>query len=57
MQQSNFDSFSNEWWNDEGPIKLLHSMNNTRLLFIQERVLNRYESLGSLEAIFKKKKY
>ena len=56
MQQSNFDSFSNEWWNDEGPIKLLHSMNKTRLLFIQERVLNRYDSLGSLETIFKKKK-
>ena len=55
MQQSNFDSLSNEWWNDDGPLKLLHSMNQTRMLFIQERILNRYKSFNCLESVFKKK--
>ena len=55
MQQSNFDNFSNDWWKDDGPLKLLHSMNETRILFIQERILNRYKSFKSLETIFKKK--
>ena len=48
MQQSNFDSLSNEWWKKDGPLKLLHSMNKTRLLFIQERMLNRYKSLNQI---------
>ena len=55
MQQSNFDNFSNDWWKDDGPLKLLHSMNETRILFIQERILNRYQNLKSLETIFPKK--
>lgn len=55
MQQSNFDSFSNEWWKKDGPLKLLHSMNKTRLLFIQERLLNRYKSLKQINNIFSKK--
>ena len=55
MQQSNFDNFSNNWWEDDGPLKLLHSMNETRILFIQERILNRYQNLKSLETIFSKK--
>ena len=55
MQQSNFDNFSNDWWKDDGPLKLLHSMNETRILFIQERILNRYQNLKSLETIFSKK--
>ncbi len=55
MQQSNFDNLSNEWWNDDGPLKLLHSMNQTRMLFIQERILSRYKSFNCLESVFKKK--
>ena len=55
MQQSNFDNFSDQWWHNDGPAKLLHSMNKTRLLFIQERLLNRYQSLNTIEEIFSKK--
>ena len=55
MQQSNFDNFSNDWWKDDGPLKLLHSMNETRILFIQERILNRYQNFKSLKTIFSKK--
>ena len=55
MQQSNFDSYSDEWWKEDGPLRLLHSMNETRLLFIQERILNRYKSCKNLGDIFKKK--
>ena len=55
MQLSNFDNFSNDWWKDDGPVKLLHSMNETRILFIQERILNRYQNFKSLETIFSKK--
>ena len=55
MQQSNFDNFSNSWWSDNGPLKLLHSMNKTRMLFIQERILNRYQSFDCLESIFNNK--
>ena len=54
MQQSNFDNFSNDWWKDDGPLKLLHSMNETRILFIQERILNRYQNFKSLEIFLKK---
>ncbi|MDC3024181.1 bifunctional 2-polyprenyl-6-hydroxyphenol methylase/3-demethylubiquinol 3-O-methyltransferase UbiG [Alphaproteobacteria bacterium] len=56
MQQSNFDNFSNDWWKEDGPIRLLHSMNETRLLFIKERIYSRYQSFQSLEDIFHKKK-
>ena len=56
MQQSNFDEMSKSWWNKDGPVALLHSMNKTRMLFIQERILNRYQSLDTLENIFEKKK-
>ena len=55
MQQSNFDNFSSEWWKDDGPMRLLHSMNETRMLFIQERICNRYQSLKNLDNIFNKK--
>ena len=37
--------------NNDGPLKLLHSMNKTRMLFIQERILNRYKSFKLLEDI------
>tara|TARA_B100000029_G_scaffold479979_1_gene527557 strand:- start:10 stop:723 length:714 start_codon:yes stop_codon:yes gene_type:complete len=55
LQQSNFDNFSDQWWEDDGPLKVLHSMNKTRMLFIQERLLNRYQSLETIEEIFLKK--
>ena len=56
MQQSNFDKFSSNWWDKDGPMKLLHSMNETRMLFIKERILHRYQNLGSLKSILDKKK-
>ena len=56
MQQSNFDRFSSEWWDPQGPAGQLHSMNKTRMLFIQERLLNRYENFRSIEDILSKKK-
>ena len=40
LQQSNFDNFSNDWCKEDGPIILLHSMNETRLLFIKEIIFN-----------------
>ena len=55
MQQSNFDKFSKEWWEYDGPMKLLHSMNETRMLFIQERILNRYQSFDSFESVLSNK--
>ncbi|MEC8100305.1 MAG: bifunctional 2-polyprenyl-6-hydroxyphenol methylase/3-demethylubiquinol 3-O-methyltransferase UbiG [Pseudomonadota bacterium] len=55
MQQSNFDDFSKKWWNIDGPLKLLHSMNQTRMLFIKERIFNRYQSFNNLEEILAKK--
>ena len=55
MQQSNFDNFSDQWWKNDGPVKLLHSMNKTRMLFIQERLLNRYQTLKTIEEVFLKK--
>ena len=56
MQQSNFDDLSQDWWKNDGPMKLLHSMNKTRMFFIQERLLNRYKSLKEIQNIFSKKK-
>ena len=56
MQQSNFDDLSQDWWKNDGPMKLLHSMNKTRMLFIQERLLNRYKPLKNIQNIFLKKK-
>ena len=56
MQQSNFDSFADDWWNKDGSMKLLHSMNETRILFILERILNRYSNYNEIKDIFKKKK-
>ncbi len=56
MQQSNFDELSEDWWKNDGPMKLLHSMNKTRMLFIQERLLNRYKTLKNIQNIFLKKK-
>ena len=56
MQQSNFGNFSKDWWDEKGPMKMLHSMNQTRMLFIKERISNRYETLGDYKDVIKKKK-
>ena len=56
MQQSNFDKFSEGWWDKEGPMKMLHSMHETRMLFIKERITHRYQKLGIFKDIIKKKK-
>ena len=42
MQTSSFDNFSDDWWNKDGSMRMLYSMNQTRLLFILERLSNRY---------------
>ena len=55
MKESIFDKISTEWWDENGPMKMLHSMNETRMLFIKERIINKYQKLGSLQEIFKKK--
>ena len=34
-----FDTISSEWWDEDGPMKMLHSMHQTRMLFIKERIL------------------
>ena len=56
MKQSIFDKISSKWWDKEGPMKMLHTMHETRMLFIKERILNKYQELGNLKNIFKKKK-
>ncbi len=55
MKESIFDKISSEWWDKNGPMKLLHSMNETRMLFIKERIINKYQKLGSLKEILEKK--
>ena len=54
MKESIFEKISSEWWNKNGPMKMLHSMNETRMLFIKERIINKYQKLGSLRNIRKK---
>ena len=51
MKESIFDKISLEWWDKNGPMKMLHSMNETRMLFIKERIINKYQKLGSLKEI------
>ena len=55
MNESFFDKISSEWWDKNGPMKMLHSMNETRMLFIKERIINKYQKLGSLKKILEKK--
>ena len=55
MKESFFDKISSEWWDKNGPMKMLHSMNETRTLFIKERIINKYQKLGSLKKILEKK--
>ncbi len=55
MKESIFDKISAEWWDQNGPMKMLHSMNETRMLFIKERIINKYQKLGSLKEILEKK--
>ena len=56
MKQSIFDKISSKWWDKEGPMKMLHTMHETRMLFIKERILNKYQELDNLKNIFKNKK-
>ena len=56
MKESIFDKMSSEWWDKSGPMRMLHSMNETRMLFIKERIINRYQKIGNLKTIFEKKK-
>ncbi len=55
MKESIFDKLSSEWWDKNGPMKMLHSMNETRMLFIKERIINKYQKLGNLKEILEKK--
>jgi 2-polyprenyl-6-hydroxyphenyl methylase/3-demethylubiquinone-9 3-methyltransferase len=55
LNESFFDKISSEWWDKNGPMKMLHSMNETRMLFIKERIINKYQKLGSLKKILEKK--
>ena len=55
MKESIFDKISSEWWDKNGPMKMLHSMNETRMLFIKERIINKYQEVGTLREILEKK--
>ena len=55
MQQSNFDKYSSDWWDKNGSMRMLHSMNETRMLFIKERIMKKYQELGKFKNIIKKK--
>ena len=55
MKESIFDKISKEWWDKNGPMKMLHSMNETRILFIKERIINKYHKVGNYKAILEKK--
>jgi 2-polyprenyl-6-hydroxyphenyl methylase/3-demethylubiquinone-9 3-methyltransferase len=55
LKESIFDKISTEWWDKNGPMKMLHSMNETRMLFIKERIINKYQKLGSFKEILEKK--
>ena len=49
MKESIFDKISTEWWDKNGPMKMLHSMNETRMLFIKERIIHKYQKVGKLK--------
>ncbi len=55
MKESIFDKISSEWWDKEGPMKMLHSMNETRMLFIKERIINKYQKEGNFKEVLEKK--
>ena len=56
MQQSNFNSYAIDWWEKDGSMKMLHSMHETRMLFILERIKNRFKDDINLKNIFRNKK-
>ena len=56
MKQSIFDQISSQWWDKDGPMKMLHSMHITRMLFIRERIMNNYQKLENFNNILKQKK-
>ena len=55
LQQSNFDQFADSWWDKNGSMKILHSMHETRMLFIKERIKNRFNNFKDFKSIMKKK--
>ena len=56
MQQTNFNQYADDWWNKEGDMRMLHTMHETRMLFIKERILKRFTKLNSFKSIIEKKK-
>lgn len=36
----NFQKYSNEWWNEYGPTRGLHSLNKLRVPFIRDGLIN-----------------
>uniref|UniRef100_A0A336KST0 Ubiquinone biosynthesis O-methyltransferase, mitochondrial n=1 Tax=Culicoides sonorensis TaxID=179676 RepID=A0A336KST0_CULSO len=36
----NLNNFSNDWWNSDGPLKALHSMNDIRVPFIRDGLIS-----------------
>ncbi len=49
LHTENFDKMANEWWDEKGPMRALHSMNPVRLRFIRDAV-DEYLS-GELKAL------
>jgi len=56
LKESIFDRFSSTWWDKEGPMKMLHSMHETRMLFIKERIMKKYQTFDNFYNILKTKK-
>lgn len=48
-----FNILSRQWWNPQGPLRLLHKMNGVRLPFIQEQISQRtrWTSLKDLKVL------
>ncbi|RIA82085.1 S-adenosyl-L-methionine-dependent methyltransferase [Glomus cerebriforme] len=44
---SKFGQLANEWWSPNGPLKLLHTMNQLRISYIREQLIkNNYKGVG-----------
>src|SRR3972149_6663773 len=46
INQHPFDSFKDDWWNPEGPLKSLHQITPLRFEYFSERIK---EEIGTLE--------
>ena len=55
LQQSNFAQFADSWWDKNGAMRMLHSMHETRMLFIKERIKNRFNNFKDFKSIMKNK--